>query len=412
MFGASARGASTRVTLPRRQRPLAEISDYAWLIGDQGAAWLTRLADDVRPQLQQLESLRRELPVERARLVVEQVELRRRAVEKFGELAAQMFFTRMLLEQATDLGIARYKAQRLAAGGPAALGDYCCGAGGDLLAMAERGPATGWDRSEIACLLAAANLRGSASVRCGDVEQGTPADGEAWHLDPDRRPSGRRSTAMDHYAPGPELVERWRLANPRGSVKLAPAAVAPPSWQSDVELEWITHDRECRQQVAWFGQLAAAAGRRRATLIRPDGAQATFIGAADLPCQPADEPASFLYDPDPSILAAGLLGALAEKYELSSLGIGAAYLTGDECVIDPLAAGFAAIDCLPLRTASLAAYFAKRSVGRLEIKKRGVAIEPEALRRQLKLRGDNAATVVLTRIGRREAAIVVERFPA
>jgi hypothetical protein len=391
---------------------LSEISDYAWLVGDQGAAWLTRLADDARPQLQQLESLRRELPVERARLVVEQVELRRRAAEKFGERAARMFFTRVLLEQATDLWIARYKAQRLAAGGAAALGDYCCGAGGDLLAMAELGPATGWDRSEVACLLAATNLRGAAAVCCGDVEQCTPANNEAWHLDPDRRPVGRRSTAVDHYSPGPELVERWRNANPCGAVKLAPAADAPASWQADAELEWITRDRECRQQVAWFGPLTADAGRRRATLLRPDGAPATLLGEADLPCEPADDPGAYLYDPDPSLLAAGLLGALAEKHKLTSLGIGAAYLTGNDRVIDPLASGFAVQDCLPLRAASLAAYLAERGVGRLEIKKRGVATEPDALRRQLKLRGDNAATVVLARIGRREAAIVVERLPA
>lgn len=385
-----------------------EISDYAWLIGDQGAAWLTSLADDARPQLQQLQSLRRELPVERARLVVEQVELRRRAAEKFGELADRMFFTRVLLEQATDLWIARYKAQRLAASGAGTFGDYCCGAGGDLLALAELGPATGWDRSEVACLLAAANRRAAATIRCGDVEQCTPADGEAWHLDPDRRPAGRRSTAVDRYSPGPELVERWRNANPSGAVKLAPAAAAPASWHAHAELEWITRDRQCRQQVAWFGPLTAAAGRRRATLIRPNAAPATLIGEAELPCEPTNEPGAYLYDPDPSILAAGLLGALAEKRGLFSLGVGAAYLTGNERVTDPLAAGFAVQDCLPLRAASLAAYLAERGVGRLEIKKRGVAVEPEALRRRMKLRGDYSATVVLTRVGRREVAIVAE----
>ena len=111
-------------------------------------------------------------------------------------------------------------------------------------------------------------------------------------------------------------------------------------------------------------------------------------------------------------MAAGLLGALADKHKLFSLGVGGAYLTGNEAISDPLAAGFAVLDWLPLRSAELAKYLDKRGIGRLEIKKRGVSTEPESLRRQLKLRGDNFATILLTKIGRRELAIVAERLPA
>ncbi len=390
--------------------PVAETADYAWLTGEEAAAYLVRLADDARPELQQLAALRRELSVDRARLLVEQVALRRRAGEKFGDAAAKMFFTRVLLEQATDAWIARYKAQRFAAAGASAIGDFCCGVGGDLLALAECGSATGWDLSDTACLLARTNLRGRAAIHCGNVEQCTPESGEAWHLDPDRRAAGRRTSAVDAYSPGPELIERWLRANPCGGVKLAPATDAPASWQAGAELEWITRDRACRQQVAWFGSLATASGRRRATVVDRDGGHATLVGAADEVCLPTDEPGQFIFDPDPSALAAGLLGALAARHGWSSLGVGGAYLTGDARVDEPLASGFVVKDCLPLRPATVASYLAERGVGRVEIKKRGVAVDPEALRRQLKLRGDNSATLVLTRIGRREAAIVAERF--
>lgn len=391
---------------------MAETSDCAWLISAEAAVWLDRAAADGRSALQTLDVLRRELSAERARLVVEQVDLRRRAAAKFGDLATRMFFTRTLLEQATDLWTARYKAQRLAAFGAASLCDYCCGAGGDLLALAERGPAVGWDQSDIACLLAEANLRGAAAVAIqrGDVEQCMPDEGEAWHLDPDRRPTGRRSTAVEKYSPGPALIDRWRQVHSRGAVKLAPAAEAPDSWHADAEIEWITHDRQCRQQVAWFSPIPAAAGRRRATLVRPNEAPATLIGMPSLPCEPAPQPGTFLYDPDPSVLAAGLLGQLATNHGLSSLGIGGSYLTSDHRVDDPLAVGFAVQDCLPLRTATLAAYLATRGIGRVAIKKRGVAVDPETLRKQLKLRGDRETTLVLTRLGKREAAIVAERL--
>ena len=40
----------------------------------------------------------------------------------------------------------------------------------------------------------------------------------------------------------------------------------------------------------------------------------------------------------------------------------------------------------------------ERGIGTLEIKKRGVDVDPAALRTKLKLRGDAAATLVLTRV--------------
>jgi hypothetical protein len=389
---------------------VTNIADYAWLIGSEAAVWLARLSNDNRPQLQQLDSLRRELPAERARLLVEQCELRRRAADKYGDRAVQMFFTRVLLEQATDRWIARYKADRLAAAGAAALADYCCGIGGDLLAMAERGAATGWDSSETACLLALENSNHAAAVRCDDVTNCDPSPGEAWHLDPDRRAGGQRTSAVNYYLPGPDLVDRWLRSNACGAVKLAPAAEAPATWQVDGECEWMTRDRECRQQVVWFGALATAIGKRRATVVERDGRVATLIGDPNAPCEPADQPGAFLYEPDPSVLAAKLVGTLAATHGWSTLGAGGAYLTGDACVNDSHATGFVVLDCLPLRIATLSKYLAERSVGHVEIKKRGVAVAPDDMRRRLKLRGDNSAIVVLTRIGRREVAIVVERI--
>ncbi|HBS74634.1 MAG TPA: SAM-dependent methyltransferase, partial [Microbacterium sp.] len=44
-----------------------------------------------------------------------------------------------------------------------------------------------------------------------------------------------------------------------------------------------------------------------------------------------------------------------------------------------------------------------------EIKKRGVDVDPAALRTKLKLRGDAAATLVLTRVGDTRRAILADR---
>ncbi|MCR1984370.1 SAM-dependent methyltransferase, partial [Cellulosimicrobium cellulans] len=51
-------------------------------------------------------------------------------------------------------------------------------------------------------------------------------------------------------------------------------------------------------------------------------------------------------------------------------------------------------------------------VGRLTIKKRGTAVTPEQLRRQLALTGDATATIVLTRVGGSQQVLVVEPLSA
>ena len=50
-------------------------------------------------------------------------------------------------------------------------------------------------------------------------------------------------------------------------------------------------------------------------------------------------------------------------------------------------------------------------IGRLEIKKRGVDIDPAAFRTALKLRGDGSATLILTRLGSKRLAILADRVP-
>ena len=55
----------------------------------------------------------------------------------------------------------------------------------------------------------------------------------------------------------------------------------------------------------------------------------------------------------------------------------------------------------------LRAALRERGVGRLAVKKRGFAMEPEALVRALRLTGDAEATVVLTRIGDSPVALIV-----
>ena len=397
---------------------MSELEDYAWLTGPEAAHLLAELGEDDAPLHSQLHRLRKLLSVDRARLAVEQVSLRRRATAKFGRLAGRMFFTDLALQQATDLWIGRYKASRFP--NDRTVIDYCTGIGGDLIALAEHSPAIGWDRVPESALLAEANLRAvhgdqCGKVRVGDVSEQTPAAEDWWHLDPDRRADGRRSTQVHWHSPSPEVVERWLKAAPQGVVKLAPAAEVPPSWKTEAELEWVSRDRQCRQHLVWFGRLATAAGQHRATTLQTPTLEDAppiacgFAGTPGIPAPLVSQLHDYIYDTDPAIRAAQLTGALAVQLELGAITTGASYLTADRHVDHPLLSCFRVVDQLPLREKPLSKHLRSLGIGRLEIKKRGVGRDPEALRHRLKLQGEASATLLLTRQGESEIAILAHR---
>jgi hypothetical protein len=390
------------------------LDDYRWLVGDEAAGLLSHLAASSADLLTLASQLRGTLSSARSHLALEQVELRRRAGDKFAR-AAEMLFTPIGLEQSTDEVVARYKARRFASGEPVT--DLCCGIGGDLLALAERGPAVGVDANPAVALLAEANCRrmvgGSGThVEINQVETFSLAGITAWHADPDRRATGRRTTRVEAYQPGLETLERLRQQCSAGAIKLAPAAEAPDHWIPEAEMEWISRRGQCRQLVAWFGTLARWPGQRAATIVAGDGAASRTLRGS--PCDTPLEPrlGRYVFEPDPAVLAAHLTCVLAEQHQLHAFEPGIGYLTGDEASRDLALAAFEVLDVLPLDTKQLRRYLQHHHVGRLEVKKRGVQPEPDAIRRQLigSCRGDQPLVLLLTRLAGRTVAIAAGRL--
>ena len=386
------------------------MDDARWLIGEEGRVSLAQAADWDGPLVAQVARLRRNLSAERAHLVLEQVGLRRRGREKFA-LAERMFFTKIGLEQATDDVVARYKAARLPAQQPRV--DFCCGIGGDLMSLAADGPTLGVDRDPVTSLFAEANLRAAGrrdtAVRCVDMGDLTVESAAAWHLDPDRRPSGRRTTRVELHEPGPEAIRRLLTANPNGAVKLAPAAVWPEDWTDRAELEWISRDGECRQLVVWFGALAVAPGRRAATVLARDGTFRQVVGeVAEVPV--AERVGRYVYEPDAAVLAAKLTAALAVEHELMALSPEIAYLTGDKVAADSALAAFEVREVLPFDMKRLKAELRTRGIGRLEVKKRGVDCDPARICRELRNDGEAAGTLIVSPLAGSMVAILAHRL--
>ncbi|HET6880328.1 MAG TPA: hypothetical protein VFI31_09245 [Pirellulales bacterium] len=384
------------------------MDDYRWLVGEGAGRLLAELAAAPHDALAAARTLRKNLSATRVHLLLEQVELRQRARAKFAS-ADRMFFTPVALEQASDEWVAAHKARRFVSQEPVL--DLCCGVGGDLIALGRRGRTIGVELNRATALLATANAPESAAVVVGNAAE--VAVHTAWHIDPDRRATGRRATRTELYEPGPEVLDHLLQSNPAGSLKLAPAAVLPDRWVSDAELEWISRAGECRQLVAWFGRLAVNVGGRCATVLIGNEHPPTFrtlVGDPNVAPAIASNFGRYLAEPDAAVLAAGLVGVLAREHALAALAPGAVYLTGDRAAPDAALAWFEIDEAVPFDVKRLRSLLRERGIGRLEIKKRGVDIDPERLRRELCVPGDEHATLFLARRGRSVTALLARRL--
>ena len=388
----------------------AELDDYRWLVSSAAGPYLESAAVSEVTLVSLTKSLRRDLSAARTHLVLEQVKLRRRAGEKFTR-ADRLFFTAKGLEQSTDEQIARYKAARFAQDSPVV--DLCCGVGGDLTALAARGPAIGVDLDPVNTLLAEVNCEvfGAAALRTSNADAATfdVASCSGWHIDPDRRALDRRVSRVDLMSPDAAAIDALRAACPQASVKLAVAA-APLSWAPEAELEWIGSRGECRQQVAWFGELARAPGRRSATIVdaTAEGPR-TIRGLPDAPIDEARQFGSYVYDPHAAVLAARLVAVLAAEHQLQLVSASCCYLTADHLIADPALAAFRVCEVFAFDVKRTNAVLRSRGIGRLEIKKRGVELDANDVRKRLRLPGDNSAVLLLARIGDSVQAILAER---
>ncbi len=191
------------------------------------------------------------------------------------------------------------------------------------------------------------------------------------------------------------------------SVKTAPGldpAAAP--WAAEVEL--ISLDGRVREASLLSAGLATAS--RRATVLSSDGTGWSITDAEsdDVAVGP---PGRWLVDPDGAVVRAGLVRHYAARYGLWQLDEHIAYLTGD--APPPGVRAFRVLDHGHYSEKTLRATLRAHEVGRLEILVRGLDVDPDALRRRLKPRGPNEATVVLTRLGRTPTALLcrAERTP-
>ena len=333
-------------------------------------------------------------------LALEQAVLKQRALAKHPQ-GDRLWWTGQALEQASSYAVAVHRTARYA--GAERVLDLCCSVGGDLLPLAAVAPVVGVDLDEARLLLAAENARvlglDVALVRA-DVTRFEPTG--TVFADPARRSGGRRVFDARSYTPRLDVVLGWLPRLDALGVKVAPG-IDYDALPADLEVELVSRRGEVKEAVLWGG--TARRGTSRTATLLPAGHVLTATGALTPTVAP---PGRYLLDPDGAVVRAHLIAELAELVGGWLLDPTIAYVAADDPTPTPFGRWYAVLEALPFGLKPLRERLRAYDAGPLVVKKRGTAVEPEVLRRQLKLTGSREVTVVLTRSAGRQVAMVVE----
>ena len=379
--------------------------------------------------LKAVTALRRAVPgigSARASAVLAQVRLRRRARPRLGDLVDRLLLTEDGLEQATRTVVADLRAARYAASGASHVADLGCGLGLDCAAFARAGlTVTAVERDPVMAVLARRNVAAlghgaRVTVLGGDVTDervlASVLDGaDAAFSDPARRDPASRREGRSARVPAPESWSPpWSWVGsvaarvPRTAAKVAPGidrALVPSggcgTWTSvdgqlvEAEIAWpaLALDRACRAAVV------VRSGRTDPLVLRSD------VGLDDETPPPVGPVGAWLLEPDDAVIRAGLVASVVAQVEGRLLDPRVAYVTADldphtAADADVAAACFRVEESLPFGLDALRAALVARGVGRVIVKKRAIAADPDDVRRRLRLpRAPGSAVVLLTRIG-------------
>lgn len=321
-------------------------------------------------------------------------EARLRAKGRF-EKAAEMLFTLEALEQSTHPAIAAWHAAKFPAGEPVT--DLTCGIGSDLLALAARGPATGYELDAERARFARHNLTIHELEAEVHEKDGLSNFSTKFALaDPGRRSEGRRLADPADYQPDPARITEAMQSLELGIMKLSPLLSNDLLLGYSSSLEFVSYGRECREVCLSFGSLATPGIRAvnietSQTLDECEVTSHTYT------------PGTYLYEADPAAIRAHALG----HFGLEQLGDSPGYLTGSQLAHSPWLTTYEVLWADSFDQRRLKAYLRDRKAARPTLKQRGTELDLEALRKQLKPTGAIPTTLAFFREGRRRHVVSI-----
>lgn len=408
----AARDSISGATAVSADRTHDDLARYTWLLSREGADLLECIREmdaGGAGDLRIAEHLRASHPADRVALAMTQHDLRLRARNKFAQ-ADRLFFTREGLEQATSDRIALHRADRFASTGRVV--DLCCGIGGDLMALASM-PGICYlaavDQDPVHLLLAAANAATVAPDREVEVIQRDVREVDLTgyggvFIDPARRSSHGR---LGGVASEPPLEWAVGLTDRVAAVgiKTAPGIprnLVPGGW----ELETISFGAEIKEAVLWSPALAAEP--RSATVIADNAVHQLRSVPGDTVPLRAPGAGQWLLDPNPAVTRAGLVEDLARLLGAAKIDDEIAFLLSDTPVTTPFARALPIIDALPWHEKRIRSRLQELDAGPVDVRRRGLAGDVEAITKRLRGKGSRRFTVAMTRLQGEPWAIVCD----
>jgi SAM-dependent methyltransferase len=392
-------------------RPNLQIAQFlATTVGADSLAKADALTLTPETMLTDLKILRQWLTPAQAAGVAEQIQLRRKGVTKF-ERADNMLFTHEALEQATDSRVAQYRAARFQDSRRVA--DLGCSIGGDSLWLAMvTDQVLGIDLDQVRLIFARHN---AAAYNLYDKIAFIQADVcyppaclnrfDAIFADPARRTEGRRTVRPQFYHPPLDKLMETYAGQPLG-IKVAPGMDFSAATLAD-EIEVISLNGEVKEAVLWFRDLAIPGVSRRATLL-PDGKTLTDETSSQCAIGGLGD---YLYEPDPAVIRAGLVGQLGMQLDINLLDPNIAYLSGNQAIESPFIKGYQIEARLSLKVKQINHYLQQHQIGPLNVKQRGTGLSPERVEKQLKpAKNGLKRTLILIRIQDDHLALICDRL--
>jgi hypothetical protein len=347
--------------------------------------------------------------------VLSQAKLRRRARKKFGDFTDGMLFTEDGLEQASRLQAAALHAGRFRGAGITQVADLGCGLGAESMAMGAIDlNVRAFEIDEVTAALAVFNLGAfdNVEVEQADITTLDLSQFEALFFDPARREldgKGERAARKfdpAQFSPNFNWVLEQARTKPTG-IKLGPGHPHEAIAQ-DAEAQWLSIDGDLVELALWFGEVKRPKVARAATVVNSTGRHE--IVSETFESEPADvlPLKQFIYEPDNAVVRSHLIADLAREVGASLISREIAYLSSDKEIYSPMMRGFRVVDEMAFDRKKLKAYLRERNIGTLEIKKRGVDVVPEQLRKEMSLKGEIAATLILTRVGDDHRALIAQ----
>ena len=387
------------------------LADLDFLTSTSGEALLAHLAMcdlSSKNHLALVSQLRKTYSMSQVSSALTLAQTRLRAVGKFGDIAHRLFFTPDALEQASDPHIRTYRAKRFDG---QIVTDFCCGVGADSLALAHFAKQViEIDNDPVRIAMARLNADHLAVHHIefiqSDVTMHDLSSGDTFFYDPARRDDdGGRLFGVEQYLPPLSTIRRWD--GHFGAVKLAPGVDLDELRGYAGHVEFISVMGELKEAVLWLDGSSSPTATRIT-----HGEIHHWSNSSELQEEkPLSHPLGWLIEPDPSLIRAGLVQDVAEKWGIFMLDETIAYLTGDHHPQNDWARAWKVWDWMPFNLKKLRVYLRERSIGRITVKKRGSPITPEELIAQTKPKGENACTVVLTRYLGNPIIIICAEYP-